>query len=402
MSNTHEANIIRVGPILPHPNADKLELTMVSGYQVVIGKGSFVEGDLAIYIQPDSVVPQTEPFKFIWQKHVGIDGVVPTKRRRVTVKRLRKEYSEGLLMPVTDFNSGAHFDGEWLSKITEDGRPYVCFRNTVGGITSIPVGSDVSSLLGIEHYVPEFDLEETGSVIVNLPHRKYPKTLRGWFYFLLRKLGLRNAGGRSYVQEVSFNFPVYDVNALKNAKRERFAECGETVFVTEKIHGSNARYVFIPDSKKENPLNPNGKFYVGSHEQWKMDGPNVWWNAARQHPEIEEWCITHPGLVLYGEVGPTQKGFRYGCKEGETFFYAFDVFDPERNQWYWPGDLGFVLNVPGVYVGAYNSEMVKALAEGRSLVPGAENIREGVVVSSHERRLKLKVVSNAYLEKESR
>ena len=73
----HRANVVRVGEILPHPNADKLELTHVEGYQIVVGKGNFKTGDLAVYIQPDSVVPQTEPFKFIWQDHIGIDGTVP-------------------------------------------------------------------------------------------------------------------------------------------------------------------------------------------------------------------------------------------------------------------------------------------------------------------------------------
>src|SRR5581483_4038869 len=117
MSDTHEVKVVRVGPILPHPNADKLQLTMVGGYQVVIGKDTFKEGDLAVYIQPDSVVPQTEPFRFIWGDYatarctnhtddpktcnVVVDEV-SAKRRRITVKRLRKEYSEGLLMPVAD------------------------------------------------------------------------------------------------------------------------------------------------------------------------------------------------------------------------------------------------------------------------------------------------------------
>lgn len=57
MSNTSEVNVVRVGPVTTHPNADKLELTMVGGYQMVIGKDQFKEGDLAVFIQPDSVVP---------------------------------------------------------------------------------------------------------------------------------------------------------------------------------------------------------------------------------------------------------------------------------------------------------------------------------------------------------
>jgi RNA ligase (TIGR02306 family) len=103
--SNHQANVVRIENLRPHPDPEttKLELTDIGGYQVVVGKGNFAAGDLAVYIQPDSVVPQTEPFKFIWGEHVGIDGNVPERRRRITVKRLRKEYSEGLLMPVSEF-----------------------------------------------------------------------------------------------------------------------------------------------------------------------------------------------------------------------------------------------------------------------------------------------------------
>ena len=376
MSNTHEVNIVRIGEILPHPNADKLEITMVGGYQVVIGKGGFKTGDLAVYVQPDSVVPQTEPFKFIWEGHVGIDGTVPAKRRRITVKRLRKEYSEGLLLPLTEFKEQVqHID--WNE------------------------GTDVAALLGITHYVPEFDRESTGASTVFMPKRRYPKTIKGWFFFALFKLGLKGAS-KSYAQEVSFDLPVYDVNALKNARRTTFRE-GEQVQITEKIHGSNGRYVFIPDDeKKPFDVTSSGVFYRGSHEQWKQDGPHVWSNVVRNMPEIEEFCHQHPGFVLYGEVGPTQKGFRYGADANETFFYAFDVYDSETGTWYWPGNLSFASNVPVLYVGPYSAEVVKKFVDGKSTIPGAENIREGVVVSSLERRLKLKVVSNAYLEGDSK
>src|SRR5207253_2194699 len=59
----HQANIVRLGEPRVHTNADSLELFDIGGYQVVVKKGQFASGDLAVYIQPDSVVPQTEPFK---------------------------------------------------------------------------------------------------------------------------------------------------------------------------------------------------------------------------------------------------------------------------------------------------------------------------------------------------
>lgn len=62
--------------------------------------------------------------------------------------------------------------------------------------------------------------------------------------------------------------------------------------------------------------------------------------------------------------------------------------------------------VPLVYRGPFDKDKALAFAEGDSLYPLAENIREGVVVKPiHERvdpkigRVQLKIVSNKYLEK---
>ena len=353
----HQVKIVRVDEPRIHPNADTLELLDVEGYQVVVKKGSFKLGSLGIYIPPDSVVPQTEPFKFIWQDHLGLDGVVPEKRRRITVKRLRKEYSEGLLMPLSDFPE----------------------------LATEPDGRDVAELIGVTHYVPEFDRENT-SADTAMPRRRYPETLRGWFYWTLRKLGLR-WGNRELALEVAFDYPVYDIDALKNHKN--WIQPGDRVSVTEKIHGSNGRYVFV-----------EGTQYCGSREQWKKDGPNVWWNVFRQFPEIGRWCRENPGLVLYGEVGPTQKGFRYGAGENETFFFAFDVWDAARGQWSWPGALGFAPTVPILGVENFSDSTLK-LADGKSVVPGA-GIREGVVLRKLDGSgVTLKIVSNVFLEKDN-
>ena len=62
--------------------------------------------------------------------------------------------------------------------------------------------------------------------------------------------------------------------------------------------------------------------------------------------------------------------------------------------------------VPLVYRGPYDEGKLKELAEGSSLVPGANNIREGIVVKPERERtdptigrVQLKIISNTYLEK---
>lgn len=362
MSDTHEARVIRIGEIRPHGNAERLELTTIGdgdGYQMVVGKGSFKTGDLAVFIQPESIVPQSEPFKFIWADHVGIDGIVPAKRRLIMPKRLRGEWSEGLLMPLKEL--------------------------AAAGLEYAAEGDDVAEKLGIEHYEPEPEPASMDAKALAAPKRKYPKTLRGWFWWTLMRLGFKRAH-KNLALEVSFDYPIYDINALKNAGRRGFQQ-GEQVQVTEKIHGSNARYVYV-----------DGVQYCGSHQQWKADGSNVWWNVFRQFPEIARWCKDNPGKVLYGEVGPTQKGFRYGA-EKDSFFFAFDVYEPQTFGWTWPGDHGFAApTAPVLYVGPYNIEAIKPLVDGNTTVANGTHIREGVIVRSLETGRKLKVKSNEFLK----
>src|SRR6185369_9156300 len=110
-------------------------------YQVVVRKGQFKIGDLGVYVQPDSIVPQIDAFSFVWadflKEHPEVPpNDVPERRRRVTVRRFRKEYSEGLLLPISDFGFNLDPQGKYV------GLAY----------TNVKEGDDVSELLGITHW----------------------------------------------------------------------------------------------------------------------------------------------------------------------------------------------------------------------------------------------------------
>jgi RNA ligase (TIGR02306 family) len=78
--------VIRVGEVVKHPNADSLSITKVhGGYPCCFRTGDFVEGDLAVYIPVDSIVPEGERFAFLGE------------HRRIRAKRLRGVFSMGLL-----------------------------------------------------------------------------------------------------------------------------------------------------------------------------------------------------------------------------------------------------------------------------------------------------------------
>ena len=77
MSNsTHRVNVVKIEEILPHPNADTLGIVYIGGYQCVVKKDAYKVGDLALYIQPDTIVPAIPQFSFLWE------GTEPTERKR--------------------------------------------------------------------------------------------------------------------------------------------------------------------------------------------------------------------------------------------------------------------------------------------------------------------------------
>src|SRR5690349_604427 len=191
--SNHRVNIVRVPELEKHPNADSLSIVRIGGYQVVVKTENYKRNDFAIYIQPDSVVPQTAEFEFLWADKEFPDGVVPEKYRRITVRRFRKEWSEGLLLPLSDFFSEEERKG-----------------------LDLGVDDDVAELLGITHYEPPEPIEMYGQR--KQQYKFPPKSLKGWFYYLLHLIGIDLNGpvGGSNEKGPKNPPPVYDVEALKN------------------------------------------------------------------------------------------------------------------------------------------------------------------------------------------
>lgn len=317
----------------PHPNADTLSIVKVWGYTVVVKTSDWEGADRGVYIPPDSVVPLHSPH-FSW-----------LTKPRITVKRFRGVYSQGLLI---------RWDG------------------------STPLGTDLSEYLGITHWEPPVSFETRGEAVAGPPGLLVPK---------------------------------YDVENFN-----RYAHClpeGTPVYITEKVHGCNARYVFYQPYVGDGSMMTLGRseeaqMYCGSRSQWKADAKgDVWWEALRQNPWIEEWCQRHPNCVLYGEVFGQVQDLRYGASNGQLFFRSFDIL--VNGQWADYDHLRRFLipkyRMPVLYEGPFVQEHARRLAEQDSVVcPG--QLSEGVVIcpvveTTHPEigRVQLKIVSNRYLER---
>jgi RNA ligase (TIGR02306 family) len=93
--STFRVEVTRIDEVLPHPNADRLELVRIRGWKAVAAKGIHAAGDAVVYIPEDAVVPE------LVLAALDLTGKLAGKaHNRVKAIRLRGELSQGLLMPM--------------------------------------------------------------------------------------------------------------------------------------------------------------------------------------------------------------------------------------------------------------------------------------------------------------
>jgi RNA ligase (TIGR02306 family) len=84
------ASIQRIKALEPIENADAIEKATVLGWQLVVKKGEFKVGDLVVYCEIDSLLPDKPEFEFL--KPRGM---------RIRTIRLRGQISQGICFPLS-------------------------------------------------------------------------------------------------------------------------------------------------------------------------------------------------------------------------------------------------------------------------------------------------------------
>ncbi len=142
----HLARIVRIDAIAPIRKADAIEAAQVGGWKVVVKKGEFSPGDLAVYFEIDTFLPQGNPaWEFLVQKSaVEFNGTLGHVLRSVT---LRGQLSQGLLLA--------------LSSLTDK----------LSACTDLSPGVDVTEVLGVLKYEPPVPECLQGLVVGAYPSR---------------------------------------------------------------------------------------------------------------------------------------------------------------------------------------------------------------------------------------
>jgi hypothetical protein len=89
------ASIETIKDLTDHPNADRLSIAKVLGWQSIVKRGEFKAGDKVVFVVIDTILPNAP-----WSEFLA-DKKDPEKPIRLKTIKLRGEYSSGLVLPIS-------------------------------------------------------------------------------------------------------------------------------------------------------------------------------------------------------------------------------------------------------------------------------------------------------------
>jgi hypothetical protein len=111
------ATLRKIDNILPIEGADAIEAAVVGGWKVVVKKGEFTVGDLAVYCEIDSWIPtELAPFLSKGKEPREYEGI---KGERLKTVKLRGQLSQGLLLNLDNVlpDTNSFQEGDDVSEV---------------------------------------------------------------------------------------------------------------------------------------------------------------------------------------------------------------------------------------------------------------------------------------------
>jgi len=322
MEKTNELNDIRklatiakILDIQPIVGADNIEKVFVRGWQCVAKKGEFKVGDLCVYIEVDSIMPDglSEEKKLAWKALNKQMSKVATEEDRMILREAMNEIIKENLIPEFEFLRDKKFHIK-TRRILGEISQGICFPTYILPVglevmackDELPEGYDLTSILDITQYIaPD------------------PAVMGGDAKGELQAVGIL----------------VSDEERLENLNSKYEEMRKFRYFKTEKLDGTS----FTAYLK-------NGEFGVcGRHTNYKQpdddipfDKMNVYWKAALKidleakmrsltFGNIDASFTGMPNFALQGElIGEGIQSNIYKLKGQEIRFYNAFLIDQQE------------------------------------------------------------------------
>ena len=394
------AYLVKIDDICPITGSDNCECAVVGGWHVMVRKGTFKQGDVAIYFEIDSLVDLERPeFAFMSKYH----GRVKTQKYTFGGKGLM--ISQGLLMHPNDLG--------WLPVIDEYDIAYGVLTNTSEPVRKVDDESRfVTELLNVHYYDPEDEKrkKEPKDKVPQMP--KFFRTKLGrWLmrHTFTRKLCIKLFGKKKKKK----NWPEWvaktDEERVQNipwiVKDEDEWVC------TEKIDGTSTTVSVKRKGKKFESYICSRNVVFDKPDKDCFYDTNVYVEMAEKYRLVEflaDYLKEHKDIewaTIQGETyGDKVQNRTYSLKD-ERRFAGFNFVDSVNSRWNSVDAkaLAEKYDIPWVPILDENFKMPETvdelleMATGESVIDGLP--REGFVFRSKDGKKSFKAVSNEFLLK---
>ena len=406
--------IVSIDTIQPIVGSDNCEAAIVGGWKIMTRKNTFKVGDLAVYFEIDSKVPEKEPFMFLQSKHFKV------KTQKYTFGGKGNFISQGLLMPLTDFPDLFEYDivtgAGWI--YTYKAKPNI--KKVEDAIVNIHDG--LTELLGVKYSVIEDNKRKSNSNKYTKMVSRHQKLFRKnklvkWLYqrkwgkeLLFLFLG-KKSDKRTWPDWVRKT----DEERVQNLP-QLFPGDNTEWIVTEKIDGSSTTFTMRGRGRREqyyvcsrnvcfDKPEKNEKLFYDTNIYEEMAEKYDIQNKLRQIlEEHKDWDF----ITIQGETfGPSVQKRNYNLQERE--FNAFNlVYGTKENSYIRMNsiDMKILLDkyqIPSVPILDKHYKLPQTIeeminyADGPSTIDG--ELREGVVLRTYDGINSFKAVSNQFLIK---
>lgn len=396
--NRELAYLVTIDNVYKNPNADRLDVCEVGGWKIITGLNEFKKGDVAIYFEIDSKLPEVAPFinmEFLKSKHYKIKS-----------QKIRGVVSQGLLIHPKDMGWEIVYD-------IKDDFPGI---KTSDGVYHFPDEESrfLTDLIGVTYYVFEDNKRKAPSF------DKYKKMAQRhpnvFSNSIIRKIYKTEIGKRILYLFFGWNTKQRNwPNWVTKTDEERIQNIPwiltntEKWVVTEKIDGTSTTFTY----KKNIIPFLNGTFYVCSRNV-VFDKPdkkcfydtNVYQEMAVKY-DIENVLkalikdLNVAWVTIQGETfGKNIQNRDYSLDSID--FRAFNLITPEgRYGSLVAKELLKQYNIPWVPIIDSEFELLGTVDEMLEYAEGLSEIdnkpREGVVLRTIDGKKSFKAVSNSYL-----